>query len=192
MNCSSQMQSHSAQAIVAALARARRVHIALLCCLAAIFMVSCQEFQFGILVNETAGPISVTYTVPIRPVDPARTPYRCLLEPGQLRVARGISRSGTWPPKEGTRELPGVTIDVATCTASFRLEPSQAVGVFFNHYCADHATDRTTGGAAPKVPYFGVLSVTTGGRTRTWRDWAAVEQFERRRSGNCVFAVAPD
>ena len=160
---------------------------ALVALAAAAVLGSCQQAQFGILVNESSDPISVTYSIPMRPVDPARTPYRCVIAPGVLRVGAGVSRRGTWPPNDGTSELPGVTIDVATCTASFRLEPSQAVGVFMNHYCADHATDKKTGGATPKVPYFGFLSISSRDQMHVWRDWAAVEQFQRRRSGNCVF-----
>lgn len=107
-----------------------------------------------------------------------------LLIYSSLRHPRGRGKSGAVfaPPS-----MRGVVFDKAACTANFRLGPSQAAyNIFRFELCADHAAD-TRGGDHPKTPFFQTLSITAGGRTQIWRGWAAVEQFERSPSGDCVF-----
>jgi hypothetical protein len=163
-----------------------------LCCVVgAASLTACRDagsfrYSAGILANHTAGTILVTYSAHIV-VGPDGTRY-CRIG-DDFFLGPPPTRSGECPsdcplPRPYMR---GVAVDKAACTASFQLGPSQAAyGIFYNEFCANHATD-TTGGDLPRIPFFESLSITAGGRTYLWRGWAAVEQFERRLFGNCVF-----
>jgi hypothetical protein len=146
-----------------------------------------ESFSFdevGVLVNETTGAISVTYSARIV-VATDGTRY-CGI-PSDLFLAAAPTREGKVGDGIRPPSMRGVVFDKAACTASFRLGSSQAAyNVFRFELCADHAAD-TRGGDYPKTPFFQTLSITAGGRAQIWRGWAAVEQFKRSPFGDCVF-----
>ena len=146
-----------------------------------------ESFSFdevGILVNETTGAISVTYSASIFV---AQDGTRYCGIPSDLFLAAAPTREGKVGGGFRPSSMRGVVFDKAACTANFRLGPSQAAyNVFRFELCADHETD-TRRGDHPKTPFFQTLSITAGGRTHVWRGWAAQELFERSPSGDCVF-----
>ncbi len=146
-----------------------------------------ESFSFdevGILVNETAGAISVTYSARTF-VPPDGAPY-CVI-PSDLFLAAAPTREGKVGGGIRPPSMRGAVFDKAACTANFRLGPSQAAyNVFRFELCADNETD-TRRGDDPKTPFFQTLSISAGGRTHVWRGWAAQELFERSPSGDCVF-----
>ena len=177
--------------ITSAPALYRKCGIALGLAFVSAFLSSCEMVGVytwqGILANETPGTISVTFSVSdVFTSDGTR--LKCQLG-SILWLGPAPTRRGTPYSKQYPRPyLSGVTIDHATCSATFQLDPSQAAyNVFINWPCA--GDERNPGESVPPLPpFFDSLSITAGGRTQIWRGWAAVEQFKRRPSGNCVFA----
>ena len=173
-------------------ARARASRMVLCGVAAAASLTACDSIgsyvQQGILVNQTSGVISVTYSARIVTAQDGTRHCRIW---GVLSLGPAPTPRGTHPsdgsPTGPDNYMRGVVFDKAACTASFQLGPSQAAyNVFINELCADHATD-TRWGDYPKTPFFESLSITAEGRTHVWRGWAAVELFERSPVGNCVF-----
>lgn len=168
----------------------RKCGIALGLAFVSAFLSSCERvgvyYWTGILVNETPGTISVTFSASdLFSSDGTR--LRCQLE-STLWLGPAPTRRGAPPSEPYPRPyLSGVAIDHATCSATFQLGPSQAAyDVFVNSPCAADESKSVP----PLPPYFDSLSITAGGRTQIWRGWRAVEQFKRRPSGHCVFAFS--
>ena len=140
--------------------------------------------QQGILVNQTSGAISVTYSARIVTAQDGTRHCRIW---DVVFLGAAPTREGTLGGRSRLPFMSGVVSDETACAASFQLGPAQAAyNVFINELCADHATE-TRGGDYPKTPFFESLSITAAERTHVWRGWAAVELFERSPVGNCVF-----
>ena len=158
--------------------------------LAAGTVAACRYPRFGVLVNRSDTPITVSYVaaIPPRAGDDA-PPSRCPLEPGQIRIEPNMGSVERWSAGSTTVAV-DYTIDEASCAIEFVLPSRSGAVLFRDHFCAKDREALAANGERRGYPYFEVLRITSGTVTESWTRWDAIERFHRQQSGHC-FLVFP-
>jgi hypothetical protein len=138
-----------------------------------------RSVEYALLVNETAAPLQVRYSVPFVNVDVGTTPICPLFgDPPEVRPNTDDLRSPNgWLPASN------LEVDGEKCEASFVLEPGLVSRLFRNGFCDDYEEHADQGEAFH--PNFEYLIIKSRSGTREWREWEAVAQFRRASSGSC-------